>query len=99
MIESFVRPLNRVEKSRLRREVKSAGEQRKKWFWFCLGALVLVMVIGIPLALNQGREDSALGSLAFGALAQLELPDENFTLLKDSFREVKATFLATRAIV
>ena len=69
MVQFSVRPLNRKEKLQLRKEIRYAGSLRKKWFWFCLGAIVLVLVIGTPLAVSQAKEDSALGKLAFGTLA------------------------------
>jgi hypothetical protein len=69
MIEIEERDFEDRERRALSEERTELERLKRKFDLFVLVSLVLIVVIGVPLALGQARRDPGLGVLAFGTVA------------------------------
>jgi hypothetical protein len=69
VLRYYRRPLSDTERRSLEAELTQLGSRRRGFLRFTVAAGVLILVIGVPLAISQGREDENLLYLAAFVLA------------------------------
>jgi hypothetical protein len=69
LIQVVERGFEKGERKALALEMRDLRRIKRRFDLFVLGSLVAIVVVGVPLALGQARNDPGLGMLAFGTVA------------------------------